>query len=140
MKRRGIWLYHYSYVLPIQAEFKVKYYQSVNWTQAFQENPIWLDERYTRFSSPFRIGEIKNRLQWLVRFKGSHPQIIEELKKALYSGKEKFDLRDTKDIEAVISRWYYPILAEWLLPLILILFWRIRVVYKKLKTRIPPTI
>lgn len=108
MRARGIWLYHYSYVFPQQAEQKVGYYSNVGWTDAFRENARWLEEQYYGLKSPLFLGEKGYKIwQWLERYSGQHPAAIQQLRADLATGKLELVQRRTDDIEALLDSFSY---------------------------------
>jgi len=110
MKKLGVFLYHYSYVLPKQAEQKVGYYSHVDWTDAFRENKRWLSDKYYGLKDPLFIGE-KGRWawQWLERFDGDHPKAIAQLRRDIRNGKLDVELRPTEDIEKLLDNMWYQV-------------------------------
>ncbi len=129
MRRRGIYLYHYSYVFPKQAEQKVGYYSNVSWTDAFRENQRWLQDSYYGLKRPFYIGEKRGALQWLARYYGAHPGQISQLRADLEKGRLKEPVRQTEDIEQLLgSPWYA--LQRWLVAAFLFLSWHTKQLVK----------
>lgn len=126
MRRLGIFMYHYSYTLPKQAEQKVGYYSNVTWTEAYRQNQRWYEDAFQRLKHPLFLNERGwPILQWLERFRGEHPQVIKELKQDLESGRVKEALRPVQDIERLLrSPWYW--LVTRLLRLVMSPYWRIR--------------
>ena len=119
-----IYLFHYSYVFPKQAQQKVGYYSHVSWTKAFQGNQKWLDDSYLGLKHPFFLGEKGSPiLQWLARYKGKHPEPIQRLKADLISGKVKEPLRTTKDIEELLSSPFYWTSTKFL-RFVMPIFWK----------------
>lgn len=119
MRARGIWLYHYSYVLPKQAQQKVGYYSHVDWTEAFRGNARWLEEKYYGLQDPLFIGEKGRKVwQWLERFQGSHPEAIQQLRADLAAGLLNIVRRDSDDIDKLLGSIKYRIMrlgARWYL-------------------------
>lgn len=126
MKARGIYMYHYSYVLPKQALQKVGYYSNVVWSDAFRHNQTWWKESYQQLKRPLFLGERGwPILQWLERFGGQHPAAIRQLRADLESGRIQEELRPTEDIERLLrSPWYW--LVTRLLHLIMPPYWYVR--------------
>jgi len=107
MQRKDIFLYHYSYVLPVQAEAKVKYFSHVTWTNEFLDNQKWFDERYLKLKDPFHVGEGLNYLTWLEPYKGPHPKSISAMQQDINSGKLKVHMRNHDDIEKLLNNSLY---------------------------------
>jgi predicted O-methyltransferase YrrM len=102
-RRRGIFLYHYSYVFPTQAQEKVKYYSHVAWTDHFRDMERWYQDSYVDLARPFHVGEGLNYLTWLERHRGPEPRVISRLRADLRSGALRAESRPTGDIEALLS-------------------------------------
>ncbi len=132
MRVQGIFMYHYSYVFPKQAQQKVGYYSNVDWTDVFRENSRWLDNSYVQLKHPMFLGDRGPELQWLERFKGEHPKAIQQLQRDLSSGKMNEPLRLTEDIERLLaSPIYY--FERMLARIFLVIFWPLRGIWKKLR-------
>ena len=126
MKRKGIFMYHYSYVLPKQAAQKVGYYANVDWTEVFRDAASWEIESYQKLAHPFFVGERGFPMfQWLEPFRGQHPAAIRQLIADLDSGKLTEPQRPQEDIEALLkSTWYRA--ATLLLRWIMTPYWKLR--------------
>jgi hypothetical protein len=126
MRRMGIYLYHYSYVLPKQARQKVGYYTHVTWSHHYRDNERWLQESYFGLEDPYFIGE-GGRIspQWLERYRGPHPAQIVQMRQDLNDGRLKEPLRPTEDIEKLLSSPLYA-LGRWILRVCLFIFWNAR--------------
>lgn len=125
---RKMLMYHYSYVLPKQAQQKVEYYSNVSWSEAFRKNKQWYDQQYMRLKNPMRLGELGG-LQWLERFEGKHPEAIVKLQEDLLSGRISEPQRPVQDIESLLdSSWYW--MQTRLARLFLWLYWLVRGVWK----------
>lgn len=106
--QKPIFLFHYSYVFPKQARQKVGYYSNVSWTEAFRQNQSWLETSYYGLKRPFFLSEKGwPILQWLEKFSGKHPKVIEDLQLDLAKGTLKEDLRATKDIDRLLNSPVY---------------------------------
>ena len=110
MRARGVWLFHYSYVLPKQAEQKVGYYSLVGWTEAFRGNARWLADKYYGLKDPLFLGERGRKVvQWLQRYRGSHPDAIRQFRADLAAGRLGEAVRETGDIERLLDSRIYRI-------------------------------
>jgi hypothetical protein len=126
MRKRGIFMYHYSYVLPKQAEQKVGYYSNVAWSDAFRENRAWLKDSFYGLKAPFFLGERGwPILQWLERFRSTHPQAIMRLRNDIKEGRISVTQRPTRDIEKLLDSFAYKVLTT-LLRTVMPLYWRIQ--------------
>ena len=133
MRRAGIYLYHYSCVLPKQARQKVGYYTHVTWTDVFRDNERWLKESYFGLRDPYFIGEGGRLMpQWLERYRGPHPAQIVKMRQDLSAGRLKEPLRLTEDIEKLLSSPRYT-LGRWILRTYLFVFCNARRLLATLK-------
>ena len=104
---RGIYLYHYSLLLPKQVQEKCDYYQHAEWAQR-SEALSWAQEAFGALRRPFRVHNVYRYPSWLERYGGEHPQQIHELRRDLASGKPSIELRKTGDIERLLASFWYP--------------------------------
>ncbi|MBL1193170.1 MAG: glycosyltransferase [Chloroflexi bacterium] len=125
MKRRGIYLHHYSYVFPKQAEAKVGYYSHVNWTDAFRNNQRWLEDSYYGLKAPLHIGERQQDLQWLERYTGPHPGAIQQMREDIAKGRLEIEVRDSQDIEVLLHSPTFRVKRR-LAAIYLFAFWHAR--------------
>ncbi len=134
MKARNVFMYHYSYVFPKQAEQKVGYYANVDWTDAFIQNERWMSEEYHGLKHPMFLGERGwPVLQWLERYSEKHPEPIQQLRADLASGKISEKMRLTKDIDHLLDSRLYGL--EKLMGLgFLSAYWPLRVFWKRLRS------
>jgi hypothetical protein len=133
---RPIRMYHYSYVLPKQANQKVGYYSNVDWTEAFRRNKEWFENSFLGLKNPLFLGEKGwPNLQWLERFAGQHPQAIYQLQEDLRTGKIKETLRGAEDIRQLLNRPGYRWLTI-LAGIALAVYWPMRSVWKKFRRKL----
>jgi len=128
---KKIFLRHYAYVLPKQAEQKAGYYANVSWSDSFRDNQRWYEKSYKGLSNPLFLGQRGRwELQWLEPYSGLHPEQIEKLRTDLESGKSKERTRATEDIEALLRSPIYQLLRAkariWLF-----FFWPLRSIWKR---------
>lgn len=133
---RKIYMYHYSYVFPKQAEQKVGYYSNVEWTQAFRDNKRWMEDSFKRLKKPMFIGEKGwPNLQWLERFEGRHPDQIQQLREDLHDSKVIEPQRPAADIEALLNSPLYS-LQRIAARLWLAMYWPIRTSWKFIRAMV----
>lgn len=129
-----IYLFHYSYVLPKQAEQKVGYYSNVMWTDAFRSNLDWMKKSYLSLKNPMFLGEHGwPNLQWLERFAGQHPKVIQELRQDLISGRITEQLRSDADIQRLLSSRMYSI-EKRIARAFLAVYWPVRSLWKRIRS------
>lgn len=132
---KPIYLYHYSYVFPKQAQQKVGYYSNVEWTESFRQNQRWYEESFQLLRKPMFLGEKGwPNLQWLESYEGSHPEAIASLRKDIASAKIAERLRPTEDIEKLLRSPVYST-QRWLARLLLAVYWPLRSIWKAVRRR-----
>lgn len=108
MQQQGIYMYHFSCVFPRQAYQRVGYYQNVRWTKDFEKNNRWVEDVFYGLKTPLFLGESKRRYyQWLEPFDGRFPDIIQQMIQDIEAGVLDIPLRDTRDIERLLSSKKY---------------------------------
>lgn len=106
MAARGIYLYHYSLLLPKQVQEKCDYYQHANWAKR-DEAASWARQVFLGLRRPFRVHNVYRYPSWLDRFVGKHPQSIAAMRGDIAEGRLAVELRRTDDIERLLnSAWY----------------------------------
>ncbi len=106
MERRGIYLYHYSFLFPKQAQEKCRYYANAAWARRGKAN-LWCERAFMSLETPFRVHNVYEYPGWLERFHGTHPPQIAALMADIKAGRVSVELRKTDDIERLLeSRWY----------------------------------
>jgi hypothetical protein len=134
MKNQDIFMHHYSYVFPKQAEQKVGYYANVDWTDAFKQNARWMREEYYDLRHPMFLGERGwPVLQWLERYSGQHPAAIQRLRADLVSGKILENMRPTEDIDRLLNSPLY-FLERVTGRVFLAIYWPLRVLWKRVRS------
>ena len=106
MKKRNIYMYHYSLLFPWQVQQKVKVYKD--------EKPEdcagilqWAENNYFKLDNPYGVHNIYQSPSWLERFKGTHPEQIICMMKDIKEGKTMAELRRTDDIELLLKSKKY---------------------------------
>lgn len=125
-------LFHYSYVFPRQARQKVEYYSNVEWTAAFRENQRWFDESYIALRRPMFLGE-RGGLQWLEKYEGEHPDVVNALRNDIRSGIVTEPLRSTQDIDELLHSPGYAFRRS-VARIFLAVYWPIRIVWKAIRS------
>lgn len=102
MKRKNIYMYHYSLLFPWQVEQKLKVYQDEK-PEYYSGIVEWAQNNYFRLGNPLRVHNLYNFPSWLERFKGTHPEQVICMMRDIREGKVKAELRETDDIEQLLS-------------------------------------
>jgi glycosyltransferase involved in cell wall biosynthesis len=102
MKKRNIYMYHYSLLFPWQVEQKVRVYK--------EEKPEecsgiieWAENNYFKLENPKRVHNLYQFPSWLQRFKGTHPEQVLCMMRDIKEGKLNAELRRTDDIELLLN-------------------------------------
>jgi hypothetical protein len=103
---KGIFLYHYSLVLPRQVSEKSTYYSQVDWAP-LSEMDAWASENYAQLRNPYRVHNVYRYPSWLEAFRGSHPAQIDALWADIAAGRVPATLRRTDDIDRVLRNRRY---------------------------------
>lgn len=110
LKRKQIYMYHYSVVFPHQVFNKVTYYRD----RLNKSIGVWEELVYLRLEKPFRAHNVYRCIGWLERFAGENPAVIREMMADIQNRTIDVELRDCRDVELLLSRRSY-ILATALL-------------------------
>ena len=106
MKRKDIYMFHYSLLFPWQVEQKVKVYKDEK-PEFYSEIIHWADNNYFRLGNPYRVHNVYSFPSWLIRFRGEHPVQIVNMMKDISDGKIAVKLRRTDDVESIIDSTSY---------------------------------
>jgi len=106
MKRKKIYMYHYSLLFPWQVEQKVKVYRDEK-PDFYNELDKWAENNYFRLGNPFRVHNLYHLPSWLERFKGTHPEQVLSMIKDMKEAKTTAKLRRTDDIEKLLNSKKY---------------------------------
>jgi len=108
MERRGIYMYHYSMLLPKQVREKCAYYSRVDWA-TFNAMEAWADEVFFALKRPYAVCNVLGKpLSWLMRYHGKHPAQIYAMVEAIKGGEHPdISFRPTDDIEGLLSSSRY---------------------------------
>jgi hypothetical protein len=105
MKKRGIFMYHYSFVFPKQVFTKADYYSNSNWLSLKAND--WATVNFMKITKPFRVFIIPDYPSWLVKFKGIHPTAVQQLIGSINEKETIIEERATGDIEKLINNRAY---------------------------------
>ncbi len=108
LKRKGIFMYHYSLVFPKQVEEKAKYYSTRSWANYSEGVMDWARENFLKpVRKPFRVHNVYAYPSWLKRYAGPHPEQILQMKEDLEGGRLDIHVRDNSDVEIFESKTIY---------------------------------
>ena len=113
MKRKGIFMYHYSHLFPWQVRQKVQVYKDEK-PDNCSEIIEWANNNYFQISNPFNIERHYWMPSWLEYFRGSHPIEVGKMIKDVRSGVLNTEMRDNSDAERILSDQTYRIKARWM--------------------------
>lgn len=102
LMKRGIRMYHYSLLFPRQVMEKSEYYGRAEWIP-LNEFQQWARDCFFQLGNPWRVHNVYNSPSWLARFTGEHPPQIRALQADIQAGKVAVELRQTADVERVLS-------------------------------------
>lgn len=106
MKKKNIYMYHYSLLFPWQVEQKVKVYKDEK-PEACSAIVKWAENNYFRLGNPFRVHNLYHFPGWLERFNGTHPEQIICMMRDIKEGKINAELRRKDDIELLLNSKKY---------------------------------
>lgn len=105
MAQHGIYLYHYSLLLPGQVHNKSAYYG--NTFAEFSGGLNWAQRNFIELRRPFRVHNVYRYPSWIERFNGRHPEQVRLMWRALSTPGSTIPVRHTDDVERLLkSRWY----------------------------------
>lgn len=109
LEKKGIFFYHYSYVLPLQVREKCLYYSKMDW--GYSRMQQWAEETFFKLSNPFQVDSSYVYPSWLERFSGTHPAIVIDMWQNVLADKT-IEKRGTDDIERLLNKRSYRLVAQ----------------------------
>ncbi len=107
MRRKGIYLYHYSLVFPKQVIEKCEYYGTAEWAKRAKAQE-WAQRVFMSLEDPYLVHNVYDYPGWLERFRGRHPPVIDQLRNDIERGAVQIQLRPVADIKRLLrSPWYW---------------------------------
>ena len=106
MANRGMFLYHYSLLLPRQVREKSDYYSLADWAQR-ADATRWADEAWFSLRRPYHAHNVAQLPGCLYRYTGAHPPMVEAMWRDLQAADAGEELRRTDDIEALLDSRRY---------------------------------
>lgn len=107
MKQRGIYMYHYSLLLPIQVKNKSTYYRHALWSRRDSAED-WAENVFMQLEKPFRVHNLYKYPSWLFPYKGMQPPQIRQMWADLNADLfPEIALRDNSDSEVLVASQIY---------------------------------
>ena len=103
LESQGVFMYHYSMLIPKQVREKCSYYARADWGD-FPAMEKWAVRYYFHLGDPFAVCNVPNvPLSWLEEYHGPHPSQISIMSANIRAGKYPgIELRLNDDIWGVI--------------------------------------
>lgn len=116
-ERLGVFLYHYSLLLPKQIRDKCAYYNDPGDDPSLAHAPEivrWAENCYFKLDHPFRVHNVYTTVSWLKRHTGQTPEQIRTMWNDIDSGRIEAEIRPVEDIEALLARPGYRMASRFL--------------------------
>jgi len=108
LEKIGIRMYHYSLLLPKQVMEKCDYYSHADWVER-QDALEWANQAYLSLNRPYHLHNVDEYPGCLYRYKHPHPPQVMQMWQAITAADSDFEIRQTKDIEALLNSPRYKI-------------------------------
>lgn len=128
--KMGAYMYHYSLLFPKQVREKCEYYSNPSGGFSARLNE-WAKECYFKINKPFRVHNVYTYPSWLMRYKGEHPEQIKQMQSDILSGKLKVDIRETTDIEDLLSSKIYLMKRDFLILLDKLMLFKVLIIIRQ---------
>ena len=103
---RGIYMRHYSLLLPKQVLEKCEYYSRADW--AGRQGALeWARKSYLRLERPYHLHNVDDYPGCLYRFGGAHPPQALQMWRDIGAPDSGYDIRPRDDIEALLASPLY---------------------------------
>lgn len=106
MKKKGIYMHHYSHLFPWQVRQKTMVYKDEK-PDDCSEILKWAENNYFKLTNPFNIERHFWLPSWLEYYRGSHPAEVINMMKDIKSGVINIELRDNSDVEEILNKKFY---------------------------------
>ena len=104
--KRGIYLYHYSLLLPKQVREKCDYYSRADWAER-ADALRWADEAYFALRRPFHAHNVAEFPACLLRYHGEHPPQVVRMWRDISADDSAVEIRRSDDVEALLQSRRY---------------------------------
>ena len=108
LEKIGIRMYHYSLLLPKQVMEKCDYYSHADWVKR-QDALEWANQAYLSLNRPYHLHNVDEYPGCLYRYEHPHPPQVMRMWQAITAADSDFEIRQTKDIEALLNSTRYQI-------------------------------
>jgi hypothetical protein len=108
LAEKGVFMYHYSLLFPWQVKQKTLVYQTEK-PDTCHEIVAWAENNYFQIKNPFRVHNLYKSPSWLGRYLGSHPPEIMRMMEDIDRGLIVTEIRQTQDVENILTTWWYPL-------------------------------
>jgi len=116
LRRKGIYLYHYSVLFQHQVLAKSAYYARVEWAD-YSESEKWAQDCWVKLGNPYRVQNMYNYPSWLYKFNGSTPEQVSRMWDDVIGGLHApIAPRDCSDVDELLSSKKYAV-SIWALKL-----------------------
>lgn len=106
LMKKGIYLYHYSYVFPKQVKEKASYYSNAKWAKR-PDTLSWYENNFLNLKNPYRLFIVYNSWGWIEKFSFSHPEQIQQMINDIKTGDLQIELRGQEDIQRLNNKLLY---------------------------------
>ena len=106
---KSIFMLHYCYLFPKQAEEKCKYYSRMGF--GYEKMSQWYKSNYLHIKNPFNVDPAYMYPSWLERYTGDHPPQIIAMWNYLNT-KPSVNIRNRIDIERLLNNRSYLIISR----------------------------
>jgi len=107
LKKKGIFLYHYSLLFPRHVYEKCEYYENAEWAQRLGSLK-WYENDFVQLQDPFHVHNVFRYLAWLEKSKYPIPAQIKAMWKNIRANPEPSEpIRKMDDVELLLKQPMY---------------------------------
>ncbi len=110
-ERMGIFMRHYSHLLPSQMEQKAHIYRCQD-PSGLGESLTWYAESYLTLRRPYHVERHYYWPSWLERYEGPHPPQVRAMMDDIAAGRLDVRMRRIDDAERLLKSRWYPLGAQ----------------------------
>jgi hypothetical protein len=108
LKKKNIYMYHYSHLFPWQVKQKTMVYKDEKPDEC-SDILEWADNNYFKLTNPFNIERHYWLPSWLEYYRGDHPAQVINMMRDIKSGEVKIELRNNSDVEKILGKKMYSV-------------------------------